>query len=167
MSIIFDALKKVEKKLHSTPKPTNEPPVTKVHLKNHPGKKIFFIIILLFLLALAMILIKRNLFISVTINSPINTAAPATSRPFSKDIPKPESPEKIDPSKTDTPTKTIPTQPFVLNGVFFSEDCGYALINNQIVRQGDEVDGAQVVRITPEMVEINFQGNSILLKTNK
>ena len=35
----------------------------------------------------------------------------------------------------------------VLNGIFFSQEEGYALVNNHIVKVGDKVGGALVKRI--------------------
>jgi type II secretory pathway component PulC len=56
------------------------------------------------------------------------------------------------------------TQPtFVLNGVFFSENGGCALINNQIVKEGDHIEGATVVRIALEGVELKLEDSVIKL----
>ncbi len=42
----------------------------------------------------------------------------------------------------------------VLEGVFFSGEEGYALINNKIVKEGEKIMGVTVVRITLEGVEL-------------
>jgi hypothetical protein len=52
---------------------------------------------------------------------------------------------------------------WALNGVFFSQDSGFALINNQIVKEGDTVLGATVVRITRDLVELKFKDSEIKL----
>ncbi len=66
-------------------------------------------------------------------------------------------------------TKTPPPQPpsLVLNGLFFSGNEGYAIINNQIVREGDIIDGAQVKHISMSNVELDFQGQELNLANNK
>ena len=53
----------------------------------------------------------------------------------------------------------------VLNGIFFSENQGYALINNRIVKEGDTVDGAIVDRISLDGVDLNSGGLVIKLST--
>ncbi len=54
---------------------------------------------------------------------------------------------------------------FNLNGIFFSEDEGFALINNQIVKVGDDVDGAKVLQISVNEVELDSQGSLIKLSS--
>ena len=56
---------------------------------------------------------------------------------------------------------------FVLNGIFFSDNDGYALINNQIVRENDYVDGAKVGSITTNTVELDNSGQAITLSTHR
>ena len=52
---------------------------------------------------------------------------------------------------------------FVLNGVFFSDNEAYALVNNQIVKEADVVAGALVKKIDMSKVELAYQGSSISL----
>ena len=54
---------------------------------------------------------------------------------------------------------------FVLNGIFFSDNDSYALINNQIVRENDYVDAAKVSSITANTVELDNAGTTITLTT--
>jgi hypothetical protein len=56
---------------------------------------------------------------------------------------------------------------FILNGIFFSDNDGYALINNQIVRENDYVDGAKVGLITTNKVELDNAGQTITLTTTR
>jgi len=42
----------------------------------------------------------------------------------------------------------------VLNGVFFSKNEGYALINNKVVKQGDSVEGIKVRKVNLDDVEL-------------
>lgn len=64
------------------------------------------------------------------------------------------------------PTPLLPSS-LLLNGIFFSEDEGYALINNQIVKVGDSVEGAIVKQILADSVELEEQGRLIRLSTNR
>jgi hypothetical protein len=50
-----------------------------------------------------------------------------------------------------------------LNGLFFSNNQGYVLINNQILKEGDEINGVIVKRITLDGVELDAQGSIIKL----
>lgn len=84
---------------------------------------------------------------------------------------------KIAPPQKELPAASIPapanltaqviekeiSPAWVLNGVFFSQDSGFALINNQIVKEGDAVLGATVVRITRDLVELKFKDSEIKL----
>jgi len=66
--------------------------------------------------------------------------------------------------KIDTPKESASA--LVLNGVFFSGNEGYALINNRIVRQGDKVDGATVTKIQLDEVELERDGSFIKISSN-
>lgn len=58
-------------------------------------------------------------------------------------------------------------EPFVLNGIFFSDNKGFALINNQIVAVGDKVSGATVKRISADEVELDLDGSTLKLTTRQ
>ena len=60
-----------------------------------------------------------------------------------------------------------PEKKFILSGIFFSANGAYALVNNQIVRENDLVDGAKVGKITVNSVELNNEGKIITLSTNR
>ena len=72
-------------------------------------------------------------------------------------------------SKAKTPVKkplpNSPTKPrFLLNGIFASDKfTTYALINNQIAKVGDRIDGALVKRINQDSVELESESKSIIL----
>jgi hypothetical protein len=82
-----------------------------------------------------------------------------------QEISPPEIKEPSLPIVADVQRQSLPT--LILNGVFFSQDEGYALVNNQIVKEGDLVDGARVKQITLDTVELDFQGSVIKLTTSK
>ena len=52
-----------------------------------------------------------------------------------------------------------------LNGIFYSPNQSYALINNRIVSEGDAIKGAVVKKITQEGVELEFDGKNITLRS--
>lgn len=81
------------------------------------------------------------------------------------------------PAVNPLPLAILPSQPpeekspsatsFILNGIFLSNDGSYALINNQIVREKDTVDGAKVVLITENNVRLDNLGQKITLSTSR
>ena len=132
MSIIYEALKKVQKTHDAAPeiKIAEE----KTHAK--PRFKIYLLYILIVCLGLSV----ANAFFVFLSQSKVSLKAKIT--PLSKSEPAPaQAPTPIsesNPSVSEEVKKvTLPT--LVLNGVFASQNEGYALINNQIVRVGDVV----------------------------
>jgi len=63
--------------------------------------------------------------------------------------------------------KNIEPPPLVLNGVFISPNEKYAIINNQIVREGDKIDGATVLSIMESKVEVDYEGFKISITSGK
>ena len=59
------------------------------------------------------------------------------------------------------------TAAFKLNGVFFSENEGYALINDQIVKEGDTINEATVSKISLDGVELKTSDSLIIKLTGK
>jgi hypothetical protein len=56
---------------------------------------------------------------------------------------------------------------FILNGVFFSEGNGYALINNQIVRKDDTIGNAKVIAVVADGVELEIRGKQVKITLQK
>ena len=75
-----------------------------------------------------------------------------------------ELPKEIPEDKVET--KKELSASFVLNGVFFSGNEGYALINNRVVKKGDVIDGATVVGIALDEVDLEAEGSVIKLSNN-
>ncbi|MDD5130842.1 MAG: hypothetical protein PHS66_07360 [Candidatus Omnitrophica bacterium] len=156
MSIINEALKKTEEKLQkqsvkNTPSP------------DKPSKVNPF---LLYALILSAGLLAGN-FIFNLINHKIRN-----SQPLPKETTPAASPAvKIPPpilSPEQTPKEEKPTEvSFILNGIVYSDNDGYALINNQIVRENDYVDGAKVNLINTNTVELDNAGQVITLTTGR
>jgi hypothetical protein len=51
----------------------------------------------------------------------------------------------------------------LLNGIVLSEDGNIAMINEQICKAGDEIEGAKIVRITSSQVTLGFRNQEIVL----
>lgn len=54
---------------------------------------------------------------------------------------------------------------FRLNGILYDAEAGsIAIINNQILREGDSIEGAKLVSILRDEIELEFEGKTINLK---
>ena len=152
MSIIFDALKKAEKKFdkqQSTSENTafdnNSPNL----FRKHKAVLIAFIPSLVAFTGLYFLL-----------NNP---AAPGPSRtrtdlPSAKDV-RPVSKEVTLPQ---TPQSSRPN--LTLNGVFFADDgTGYALINNSLLKEGDPIEGFYVKSITQDSATLKSDSSEFTI----
>jgi hypothetical protein len=158
MSIINDALKKTEEHLQKN--------ATGLQNKNPPagGQKPF----LLYILILVVGLFLGNLIFSL-IKNKIHTAPQVTQKAHPAPV-APLTPPLPLPAQVNTPVLTeekTSVSDFILNGIFFSDTGGYALINNQIVKENGYVEGAKVVAITLTTVELDKAGQKITLSTNR
>ncbi|MFA5286929.1 MAG: general secretion pathway protein GspB, partial [Candidatus Omnitrophota bacterium] len=96
------------------------------------------------------------------------------TRPKIKPLPSPVSPALTPIDKTPIPLEeeriVPPAEPvktpeptLALSGIFFQQDKGYALINNQILKVGDTIQGAKVEEINLDKVILEFEGRKITL----
>lgn len=141
MSIIYEALKKVEPQLKQRKRVRS------------PRPKTFLILILM---ACAGFFIADIFF---GILAKLLSPHPALARRN----PVIQAPKPL----VKTPTPSVASPGFTLNGVFFSDDHGSAIINNQIINEGDTIEGAKVISITLDGVELEIEGKSIKLSTSK
>jgi hypothetical protein len=58
------------------------------------------------------------------------------------------------------------TPNFSLNGLVFSPDGSYCLINGKVVKTGETVGGATLEQVTPNEAVLDFKGNKIVLTAN-
>jgi hypothetical protein len=167
MSIIYDALKKVETSQANDSK-------TKIDKGFKSKPKIY----LVFALMVCLGLFVANIFYEWLIPKPLlNTTDIVTGgRPL---IDKKQTASRYSEPITETVAlqtsasvetkmetqKEIPPA-LTLNGVFFSGSEGYALINNRVVKKGDKIDGATVVQIFLDEVDLEFGGSVIKLSTS-
>ncbi|MCX5669072.1 MAG: hypothetical protein NTX89_03000 [Candidatus Omnitrophica bacterium] len=155
MSIINEALKKTEEHLKKNAGKVSSLP------HKPSGLKPFLLYILILL---AGILLGNFIFTLLrhkiqTIQTPkINAdlVIPTTNPPSLPTLPS-QPPEENKPLESS----------FVLNGIFFSANDSYALINNQIVRENDSVNGAKVGLITANSVQLDNAGQTITLSTTR
>lgn len=169
MSIIYDALKKAENSNANTN--DLKPAMAKGH-NPAPGIKIYLLYILMVCLGILMAYI---LFTFISKRSPVPNSSDSMGNKKLQDNQKQTKPSSLDSSTqeylTTTPSspppETINESPpsFILNGVFSSEDECYALVNNKIVRVGDKIDGAEVLRIDLDAVELELNGSVIKLSS--
>lgn len=165
MSIIYDALKKAQKTINLAPK-------IQVDTKDRPSKsglKLY----LLYALVVCLGLFAGNTFFSFLTSPqkpalgllkplPVTKSAYVEPRPAQMETAQPKAPAVSSVSRYN---KNEEKDSLVLNGVFFSQDEGYALINNHIVKVGDVVGGATVKQITPDEVELEVSGSVVKLST--
>jgi hypothetical protein len=170
MSIIHDALKKAQKTNASSQLPSSveQRPSSKKFILLYAGVALLGALCakLFFVYALPLFLKKpekpRLASQAKREPLPIKTVAPSSSLPQSNALVLPEIIKKVS-QKADT--SLGPESGITLNGVFFSEDEGYALINNQITQEGDVVAGAKVMKITVDEVELEIDGRLVKIYT--
>lgn len=164
MSIIYDALKKVEGTIHK--KPAVKIDIDKEYTPKRKNK-----IYLIYILAVSLGVFIANVSFKalgvlnkypskpVSIDVKIKTQAPVIKTQDNPGLPSPPSLS----SPAQIRNKPLPS--LVLNGIFLSENECYALINNRIVEEGDTIEGATVVEITTNEVELDEDGKIIKLST--
>jgi len=59
------------------------------------------------------------------------------------------------------PVKSQKKDPWVLNSILYSSQRKHAIINNQLVRKGEFVKGAKLVRLQPDSVRLIKKGKII------
>lgn len=158
MSIIYDALKKVEAAIH------RDSLATKTDKKEHKSK---FKNYLLYVLVVCLGFFIANIFFGILKPSVMVKSQPLVIQKEAQ-LPLPALVPKEEPTldtSLSAPTERRAAPLLVLNGVFFSENEGYALINNRIVKEGDAIDGATVLRIDLDGVECKFEDAVIKLST--
>lgn len=164
MSIIYDALKKVEGKIKNYGNAAQE---AGKEQKAKAGPKIY----LIYLLIIAFGAFSAN-FIYRLFTPSLKTApaaksikAPETKEPAKEHLPElPQKPIALpEAASIEPPPDSEPLPSLILSGIFFSEDGAYALINNQIVEEGDEVGGLSVIKIGVTEVELQNKEKTLKL----
>lgn len=151
MSIIYDALKKVQRSGGSAQPQQKR---TEAKSQNYAAYAVFFAMVCLGFLAASLLFNRLSTPARQTKTAGLPVQAPQTP-PAEVQIPAAET-ETKEPAENQLNLVTLR-----LNGVFFSEEEGYALINNRILKEGDTIEGAVVLRISLEGVELQ-RGDSII-----
>ena len=158
MSIIYDALKKVEKSGEPALKDSKPTPAPKNKIRNY----------LIYILFLTLGLFASRIFFTYLNRQPSQAKPAKQTKTISpvNNTPKPPPPQQTQPLPAAVNTE-VPAKPtFILNGIFSSGEESYALINNQIVKLGDKISGAVIKKISPEEVLLDSEGSEIRLTTN-
>jgi hypothetical protein len=170
MSIINDALKKVDQ---SREQKTDAPPGVKP--KRNPALYLAYVVIgcLGFLTAKsAYVFINSYFSARLSQEKPLekNIGLPVAKSPIKQirtlpvAVPQPQAQEtkkSLRPQSSEIPDASG----FVLNGVFFSDNIGFALINNHIVKEGDSIEGAVIQKITMDEVDLSINGSTVKIYT--
>jgi len=61
-------------------------------------------------------------------------------------------------------TASVDSPKLVLQGITYAKDGSEAMINDQTVREGDDIEGAHVVTIENRRVKLDFNGREITLR---
>jgi len=61
------------------------------------------------------------------------------------------------------PVKTQAAQQWVLSSILYSNQRRHAIINNQLVKQGEMIQGAKLIRLTPNSARLRVKGRVIEL----
>lgn len=161
MSIIYEALKKIEAGGHKSSE-------IKIGVKPKANPKLY----LLFALVICLGFLLANFVFHLFSQPALIKATPLKTsevKEIAKVQPLPqETPVSVNaPSLSPPVEKQINASTFTLNGIFFSENEGYAIINNQIVKTGDFIEGLKVARIDENEVELESEGSTVKLKMNR
>lgn len=82
----------------------------------------------------------------------------------SRALPASTLPKSTPPALAPVQTKPVLNEgQFVLSGLFCAKEDSYALINNHIVKEGDTIEGAKVIKISEDGVSLDADGSKIFL----
>ena len=98
--------------------------------------------------------------------SPVPATAESTAEAIPS-LPRPPATPDANAIEDAIETKILSTEKespgLVLGGIISGEGAPMAIINQRIVREGDSIDGAQVMRIFDDKVVLSFAGKSVEL----
>lgn len=173
MSIIYDALKKTEETVHPHNPP--DPEVEAALKKKRAKKKVRSTFLYIFVICVG--LYAGNIFFDL-LGKTKGLLKPGAQKPPAAETPRVAVTQKLPSSPKPKETSILQNIPLLsselkkdqkqtldLNGVFFSQEGGYALINNRMVQVGDTVNGAVVRRIDLDEVDLERNGAIITLST--
>ena len=160
MSIIYDALKKVQPKTSGIKKESvGAQPIKPKLIRLVPA-----IYILIAVVVLASVMVKLFLHKQSKEAAPILAAGNKASVVAIADKP-PSIAQRLPPEAGSSPSEDLSTvtkklPPLSVSGIFLSQGKYSALINNKEVGVGDSIRGVQIDRIDFDGVQISFEGSS-------
>jgi hypothetical protein len=100
--------------------------------------------------------------------SPSSAAASTTNKELSWEVPEPYPLEIRDPMQFGV-SDSVKEQPsgLILRGIVYSEDSPSAIIGNQIIKEGETIYGAKVVKINRSSVEFNMDGKTWIQRVQR
>lgn len=159
MSIISEALRKAEKEKKKSDSSLSFSSKNTHHHKTPKRKKLNLWILLLFLLGIA--LLSQIKYKNIKIEKWAKKIMPQ-SRNHIKIVP------KVPRGEVTTPLTEAPKQEerisFVLSGILFDKKDALAIINGELVREGESVEEATVMEIGPKEVKLRYGEETITLK---
>jgi|GEM_PF-4852853 len=162
MSIIYDALKRIEKKAKDT-----EYSSENAKRDTRKSRRIGYILLILLVLCLVALFVDKSstkrYFVerSPTDKHPMFPKVSRIAMTGEEKTPAKVMPLSEPESKPPSADKKLPL--FYLSGIFFSDGEYLALINDQLVQADDFIEGAQVQKIDSDGVEIKFGESSFRL----
>ena len=55
----------------------------------------------------------------------------------------------------------VPGANFKVTAIFFSDERQHAVVNGKLVSKGDQIDGARVMQIRPDALDLLYRGEAI------
>ena len=175
MSTIAEALKKVEKKREPLTAPYSSPSQPgaaqpQINITHVTQNKVsyFFVGALILVVFVAGIIFTRvtsskahnQTADDVLLDKPVQVAK-VTATPVVNNTP---APNVFSQSPLPIIRSLVNESNFRLSGIIFSEDDASAIINNEIVKEGDTIGGATVEFIDRGSVTLSYQGKDLTLK---
>lgn len=151
MSIIYEALKKTDAQNQKLP-------------EQKPAKKyLTFVMVILGIAGAVGIVRYLDNYAFIKSNKPAAKHLVAEAQPSSMALAPEIAANKLPAAKI-TETKSAFPDNLVLTGILVSEDGNLALIDDRILKVGDTIDGAAILNIQPDRVELSYQNQKITLK---
>jgi len=162
VSIINDALKKTQSEINP-----NELPQSSVSKRTEKPARSPLITIFVFIATIGIIVLTLLIVAPVfrTNNPFLSAPPPVTQSPISP-VPTPRMAAE---HKAPPPSQTILPKRnntlLTLNGIIAADDVQMALINNEIYKVGDLVEGKKILKITENSVELAVDEGTVILET--
>lgn len=66
------------------------------------------------------------------------------------------------------PSVSGPKMPnLTLNGIMYREEDPQAIINNYILKEGETINGARIIKIKPDVIILDYEGAEVILKLRR